>query len=38
MLIDANALNKKSIEHNTFYKKKKKKKNSPIKILLNNLQ
>ena len=26
MLIDANALNKKSIEHNTFYKKKKKKK------------
>ena len=38
MLIDANALNKKSIEHNTFYKKKKKKKNSPIKILINNLQ
>ena len=36
MLIDANALNKKSIEHNTFYKKKKK--NSPIKILINNLQ
>ena len=39
MLIDANALNKKSIEHNTFYKKKKKKKkNIPIKILINNLQ
>ena len=37
MLIDANALNKKSIEHNTFYKKKKKK-NIPIKILKKNLQ